>query len=690
MTRFALDDGVRRFSGAGVAKSESQNIAIVLVHGVGDTKPTKTVDAFLSTAHVTDPLINPSDEVGMRWLSDEAHSTAKRQHRAFFPVALRYASRKGDKSPNLNFVIAEVYWGDLSAIKDGRLNLCLGLIELVFTLRFVAYWAPASGDRSSKAMRFCVYVANWILCVLIAGAATHACVLVATLLWSSSMKDVVKFTKPPQSFWSGVGAVLSIVSGLVLLIMHQRRIPSRAWGWYYGFLLICGFIGVILVGSGISDTQELIRLAIETFQRLFIFFGVFAFLALLCACRLWRANPKLREAAEAGVACLYLQIAMSTIFLVLGVLIAIAGFVSPDDRSKLLPLNELWMPFALEVGFALVFFVIYFGLYLYRGWWFIQNCESAEKDYKEVLKAPRLIVNRGAIYVLIGFSLVVSCLCLGITWPEWFPWIPFARLLKENDVWAFCIVALSAPCGTIIVALFSRELSGVLHVLLDIVNYFYHTNESIVSVVESDGMNSKGPRTNSVALKYEIRTRVQNRFKKASGLLLSLKESYDSVIVIAHSQGTIIAIDALRTCLECDSGEDKKIADHLTGRKLRLVTLGSPFTNLYQHYFPTQYPYLDREHWRKLIDLLAPVTSEIDERSRPWLNIYRIDDYVGTAIDHARIRNNGMPRGGHLNYWTDPDVVAKIIESLKHWADQSIVEHVHVDSEITDLDALVK
>jgi hypothetical protein len=109
---------------------------------------------------------------------------------------------------------------------------------------------------------------------------------------------------------------------------------------------------------------------------------------------------------------------------------------------------------------------------------------------------------------------------------------------------------------------------------------------------------------------------------------------------------------------------------------VRLVTMGSPFTHLYQHYFGHLYPSLDSEAW-------LPLRTRLDR----WLNIYRRDDFVGTRIDfplasderdaghilpvatlgvqsRCLCSNHAVGLRGHMNYWSDRDVLAILHQEL--------------------------
>ena len=117
------------------------------------------------------------------------------------------------------------------------------------------------------------------------------------------------------------------------------------------------------------------------------------------------------------------------------------------------------------------------------------------------------------------------------------------------------------------------------------------------------------------------------------------------LIVVAHSQGSIIAVDELTHSWK--KGELPSVS---------LVTLGSPVSELYQHYFPIVYPSWDHEQWRELFARLSR-----------WGNFYRLDDYVGTRITPPRGLCNFHQRsvgcGGHTNYWRDP----RFVDALNEW-----------------------
>lgn len=179
---------------------------------------------------------------------------------------------------------------------------------------------------------------------------------------------------------------------------------------------------------------------------------------------------------------------------------------------------------------------------------------------------------------------------------------------------------------------------------------------------------------------FELRRPIRHCFKHALNTLL---HDYDvtRLIIISHSQGTVIALDEL---VESDSSTEGPFHNHSGDEvKVSWVTMGSPIHHLYQHYFPSCYPPFQAvgrdqvdPYWKNLV-------LRVDE----WVNIYRADDFVGTTMDlgpeangndirrctlthkpnprgekeySLRFEEHDVGYGGHVDYWTDKNVLKKI------------------------------
>jgi hypothetical protein len=177
-----------------------------------------------------------------------------------------------------------------------------------------------------------------------------------------------------------------------------------------------------------------------------------------------------------------------------------------------------------------------------------------------------------------------------------------------------------------VVFFFSEDARNIMHIPMDVINHFER-----------------------VGATYPVRARIAHRFQSVlSRMMKDVRPTH--LLVIAHSQGTVIALDQLRA---------PAVASQLDGlQSVRLLTFGSPFSHIYQLYFPRQYHDLADAAWK----LWQPAPG-----GRAWTNLFRIDDYVGTNIvndaDPHWPDNTPLPVGGHLRYWQKDafDQVSKLL-----------------------------
>jgi len=242
---------------------------------------------------------------------------------------------------------------------------------------------------------------------------------------------------------------------------------------------------------------------------------------------------------------------------------------------------------------------------------------------------PRLLIGKW-VALMLAWILIATTIVLthflwfrSPVWPAWF---------KDE---APQIVGGLVTVLVLLFPMFARKLRNVLHVLLDVGNHFDRPEQD-----------------------FPTRRRIETRFRIVLNTLLE-RERPTHLVVLAHSQGSVIAADGLNSR---DPTTTRNLAS-LT--EVTLVTMGSPFTHLYQYYFGRAYPPLGDCAWEPL-----------RRRVKRWINVYRVDDYIGTYVDESSLgsqspsgdgvlalSNHNAGYGGHTNYWRQQEVLCILV----HW-----------------------
>lgn len=122
------------------------------------------------------------------------------------------------------------------------------------------------------------------------------------------------------------------------------------------------------------------------------------------------------------------------------------------------------------------------------------------------------------------------------------------------------------------------------------------------------------------------RTVCRDRFRRA--LDFACQDLNGSVVVLAHSQGSVIAADVLAE----------------TQLPVTLFTVGSPVSALYARFLESP-------------SVLVKAAGSSALRGS-WANSYREGDYIGGPISLPQVENVGLGPGGHTGYWSDKRVRA--------------------------------
>jgi hypothetical protein len=153
---------------------------------------------------------------------------------------------------------------------------------------------------------------------------------------------------------------------------------------------------------------------------------------------------------------------------------------------------------------------------------------------------------------------------------------------------------------------------------------------------------------------------------------------FDRIVLISHSQGTVLTADLLRFLASEGIVEPEIRAD-----RFRLITMGSPLRQLYAANFPYLYQWVDAS-----ANVRPPLPGRALEGKTPdptelnvgkWVNLYTTGDYIGRtlwrsedaayvwarepfdgAVDTGDRRERCLGAGTHTHYWTSADVAQEL------------------------------
>jgi len=630
--------------------------AVLLVHGVGDTGPGRTLEAVLPTLRETNHGLVESDQPETVMLPEPRprlphqnpvppqppDRTSDVPIRERFPVHVRrFSVTNGRSGDPARATFAEVFWADLSTAGEGTLRLLLRIFTAIFDLRYIPYVAAAcEKPYLARWLRLVLYLLSSLLCGPIAGVTAFMGFLLASR-WGISqlphrLRAFVEF--------GPVGlAIVGLVVSIGLLLLHRRLKWRGHWLWVIAWIAVAAVADAIAAwGSRYSFSDNLSALLL-VLGALFLAVGAFTIIGFL-TWLLARIESRVKKSVHSGPA---LDAALAATFLQLGlwlIVVAIVGGAllrtwAPDIWSGQDPVfDETFRSFAQNL--ALAFVVAGCGLFVWiaRRRWVRHHREPYSPATARTI--PRLLVNDAIVAAIFGTTLAGTlatfvALLTGTDRFDGFLRGDFYRRLVTGGI--FFIVTVGG--------LFLRKgLNNALHILMDIVNHFYREKLPPPPI-------SEVPKPDVTV--FTVQQRLEARFRAVLDHVLET-ENVKRLTVVAHSQGTMIAIDVLWLGWA---------ANRLKGIDVDLVTMGSPFTHLYQYYFPDRYPALFKG------STLSPAWgSHLRTTVKRWMNIYRVDDFVGTNVDGDSAgdfpQNICIAAGGHTGYWSQPAALQAMSDLL--------------------------
>lgn len=666
----------------------------LIVHGIGEQKPGETLDQLVGAASGENCGSVDSD---IKWMRDQHDKTNPRSV-DLFPCHTRTVTANGTE-----IVFAEVFWADLSTGARNWIFVLIELVKIILGLGYVVrenineqYPKNLYDPRMRKQVppsRFGVSLRRatfafvnglhgpilssnltcalaLILCcvmlqlnqseVLFFGYLTDYLVQIAVLMTGGfSILGYYLLRDREHGYlfavfvrwmlWYGVGIIV-----LVVLRELLARIPIEGVTNPFATLpamdcastLHCSFQWYVLILPAIQG----------------LLWGGLIFLTVVIVTLQWFNK---RDMAGSGRTLFpYTCMAMTIMFMSTAVItwtvflqffeqIFVFDAIPATEGERL---SKIALSASTPVWIALVCLIS-------ATVWVVLKRAKWKKNYAMDPVAagpvPRLIVGKP---LKTGLGLGMFAMCFGVLamLPAIIDIFRFNFIdydfcdLRPREAWHY--FGLKALCyGPIISGLLATGVILIFPMIVGLMAVGLGVAKDIVSYFSFEPLRDENGKKDFKNTGPLLRKRINHRlFQVFRRLHASLKP--DEVVIISHSQGTVVAIEALNDGLIDDLDFDQQ-------KKVSLVTMGSPSSHIYSEYFRNRF---------------NPNRTEILEQMKTkmarWVNIYRADDFVGTHINtrHANWPvNHEVNPGGHTGYWSDDEVRCALYKSVltELWAE---------------------
>lgn len=591
----------------------SNRIGLVVVHGIGDPSAGETL-RDLTDALEAEGIASFDDTVRERRLRD---LLSRGNRLAFFPVTLRTGVLKDhEKRLQRDVIAAEVFWGSASQLAPGKWGVLQGTVSLLLNVPTMVM-----GARGEKSI---VTFLSWWASMLLASAAFALnAVLMLTL---GTYIAICHMVGAPPGRWELAAPI--VAAALTFAFSWSR------WLWFKEACIAFRVVGPACLVAWFLGGGTLERFAIVTVPVLKWTISLVATLVLLVGVAFIGERLRGKRAHESLTATLTLclQFGLWTLIVPLawqGLFAMIPGGGQQqwmlDAFGSAAASNGLQWWLALVVMAAFVVVTAIRWRQAISAERQIQTSHPRHATASSVRPADRLILHPILAVtlftcVMLG-SAVVLLAALGFHGIA-----PLQALAKRFDN------PKLAGAAIVIVPLLTKQLRQALDLAYDVMFYLYYVTEPgrrlLSRTRESEGSDNP----------------VRSRFYSVVNYLVE-EERVSELVILAHSQGTVIALDELAHSWSIDRQRLPMI---------RLVTFGSPITQLYQYYFPHFYPHWKSNQWMVFFS-----------RLHEWNNFYRLDDYVGTTIDpppalQGSFHQEAVGLGGHTGYWRDQRFLAAL------------------------------
>ncbi|MDX2203793.1 MAG: hypothetical protein NW223_13655 [Hyphomicrobiaceae bacterium] len=646
-------------------RSTDRRVAVVVIHGVGDTQPGLAVGEVVGTLKASyGRAIQPEDYAAVYNLTSRRVVEGDAEDRF-----VAYTRRVDVAGTAVRFF--DLHWADLTQALPGRVNTMLGALHIIFeSHHFIDAFLPKESGPLTRLLRGCLKAAStllhWIVgisvCVLAIGFVAYEGYRLGLPWLATALGKTAEHPDYAAAMVLGITALMLLiaVAGLWFRYTRARSLemvrvvagPVIMWA-----ILVIGFTWVLYLtpaeytvlskylkgtkwpqtvgGQDVSVCAYIDRIYyLSQFIRVgWCLLVLAALLIIPWLCLVRRPSEAPSRAAMAATNVVVLQSAL-WLSLLSGIGVYIIEQAGLNSIPQCKP-SEIYVPFVGAAIHLVILALAILALFSLR--WAFARCGFLSLEFRSRMM-PRLLF--GAVVtllILIGaFVQIVLFFVAFLTSFEEYNQL-FQAVPEHFKIWAaftsvqvhYISIRLNWVIGAVafvVTALLALGSGAAIHISRDLIDHQVTARRlTRWRVVQTK------PR----------RERISERLNTLVRDVICKDRPFEDLIFVVHSQGSVVAYDYLRN----ESSECKLLGD----TRIHLITLGSPLSHLYEFYF-------------KEYSSLKGAIAALRPRLASWVNLFRVDDYVGQRIeaDDGFVRNVPMRAGGHMEYWTE----AKLSEIL--------------------------
>ncbi|MDH7445580.1 hypothetical protein [Aquimarina sp. 2201CG14-23] len=542
----------------------------------------------------------------------------------------------------------ELYWNDLSTVKSSWLGIAKALIKVILGLRHLI--PPVQSETIlGKQIHLIQFFFLLLRGPILAGSALVFILWFLLLTIFSVMKMTMKTGNEEiilneNLIW--IFPVLSALIGIGILVFPFKIGGQKLLkNWTFRCMALLAFALIIALPIALKInitcccfvTEVIKTLLIQPLKMLWGLANI-TLILLFITMMIQSIRYKLTEKPFIIIPSLLAMTTMAFWIAVIPIVLIASNYFTPESlkfqgmevivRNSMPTVGWVWIGTMILILSAAI-------LWYNRSIWFKKN-----KNGKSTANSsPRLVFNKALFWVMIFISISVIIIFLLTNVPI-LKTTFIGNLLGEQTDVLRNIVIISVPILLPLFVYGKQNISLGLDITLDIINYFRPSGSQ-------ENMAISNPYS---SLDFDLRNRIINRLDK---IIQMANENFEirKIVLVTHSQGTIFGLNYLSNPINKKRFKDLKV---------KLVTMGSPFTHIYQHYFPTHF---------NNDTIYKNIKNVVGENN--WTNIYCSDDYIGTYIKNAPSQQDkndqSFPKnikkelGGHTGYFQDNRVLKELL-----------------------------